>query len=444
MAAASPILQYFLLSIITLNLIHMISISSAQTSFRPSALLIPVTKDSSTNQYITKLNQRTPLVPLNLVLDLGGKYLWLDCETNYISSTYRHVPCNSAQCSLARPLSCVTCTGPSPRPGCNKNTCTVIPDNTVTGFITSGELAEDVLSVKSRNGSNPGRDVQVNRFIFTCGHPNLLEGLAKGASGIAGLGRNRVSLQAQFAAAFSFHRKFAICLSSQTGVVFFGDAPFVSPQGSLEISGSLSYTPLLLNPVSASNGFQLNPERPSPEYFIGVRSIRIDGETVPVNSSLLKIDSKGNGGTKISTVNPYTVLESSIFKAVTNAYVRAATARKIARVEAVGEFEICFKGSELSGTRIGPDVPRVTLVLQSEDVSWDIVGFNLIVKANEETSCLGFLNGGLNSRTSIVIGGHQIEDNLLQFDLASSRLGFSSTLLQSRTNCAAFAQGLAE
>ncbi|KAL3626099.1 GLC7-interacting protein 2 [Castilleja foliolosa] len=52
--------------------------------------------------------------------------------------------------------------------------------------------------------------------------------------------------------------------------------------------------------------------------------------------------------------------------------------------------------------------------------------------------CLGFLDGGLSPRTAIVIGGYQLEDNLLQFDLAASRLGFSATLLGRQTTCANF------
>jgi hypothetical protein len=48
------------------------------------------------------------------------------------------------------------------------------------------------------------------------------------------------------------------------------------------------------------------------------------------------------------------------------------------------------------------------------------------------------VDGGVNPRTSIVIGGHQLEDNLLQFDLAASRLGFSSSLLFRQTTCANF------
>ena len=50
--------------------------------------------------------------------------------------------------------------------------------------------------------------------------------------------------------------------------------------------------------------------------------------------------------------------------------------------------------------------------------------------------CLGFVDGGAHRRTSVVIGGHQLEDNLVQFDLDSNRFGFSSSVLLQATTCA--------
>ncbi|KAM5563772.1 hypothetical protein ABKV19_018410 [Rosa sericea] len=103
------------------------SATFAQQSFRPKALVVPVTKDASTLQYTTRIAQRTPLVPISLVLDLGGQFLWVDCEQNYVSSTYRPARCRSAQCSLAGASGCGDCFS-SPKPGCNNNTCGVTPD----------------------------------------------------------------------------------------------------------------------------------------------------------------------------------------------------------------------------------------------------------------------------------------------------------------------------
>lgn len=173
------------------------------------------------------------------------------------------------------------------------------------------------------------------------------------------------------------------------------------------------------------------------EYFIGVKSIEVNGKPVAINSTLLKIfDKDGNGGTKISTVNPYTVMERSIYKAFTSAFAKAFSG--VPRVAPVAPFEVCFNSSKLGSTRVGPPAPTIDLVLQSQSVFWRIFGANSMVQVKEDVLCLGFVDGGLNPRTSIVIGLHQIVDNLLQFDLARSRLGFSSTLLFQQTTCSNF------
>eukprot|EP00257_Ricinus_communis_P017236 XP_015575634.1 basic 7S globulin [Ricinus communis] len=281
-------------------LLIFVSPSIAQQSFRPRALVVPVSKDASTLQYVTQVEQRTPLVPINLVVHLGGKFLWIDCEQNYVSSTYRPARCGSALCSLGGSDGCGDCFS-GPRPGCNNNTCGVSPDNPFTNTATGGELATDVVSVNSTNGSNPGRAVTVPRFLFACAPTFLLQGLATGAVGIAGLGRNRAAFPSQFASAFSLHRKFAICLGSGNGVIFFGDGPPAERECELE-------------------------------YF----------------------------------------------------------------------------------------------------------GANSIVQVSDDVLCLGLIDGGSNPRTSIVIGGYQVENNLLQFDLATSRLGFSSLLFGRMTTCANF------
>jgi len=420
--------------ITTLLLFFFISPTFSQQSFRPKALVLPVTKDgSTTNQYKAQINQRTPLVPLNVIVDLGGQFLWVDCENQYISSTYRPARCRSAQCSLAKSDGCGDCFS-SPKPGCNNNTCGVIPDNSITHTATSGELAEDVLSIQSSNGFNPGRNVAVSRFLFSCAPTFLLKGLASGASGMAGLGRTKIALPSQLASAFSFARKFAICLSSSNGVVLFGDGPYGFLPNVVFDSDSLTYTPLLINPVSTASAFSQG--QPSAEYFIGVKTIKIDEKVVSLNTSLLSIDNNGVGGTKISTVDPYTVLEASIYKAVTDAFVKASAARNIKRVGSVAPFEFCY--TNLTGTRLGAAVPTIELFLQNENVVWRIFGANSMVSINDEVLCLGFVNGGENTRTSIVIGGYQLEDNLLQFDLASSKLGFSSLLFGRQTTCSNF------
>ena len=278
----------------------------------------------------------------------------------------------------------------------------------------------------------------MSSFIFTCGSTFLLKGLASGVKGMAGLGRTRISVPSQFSTAFSFHRKFAICLSSSTttssnGVMFFGDGPYVLLPNN-DVSKSLIYTPLIKNPVSTASAYTQGD--PSAEYFIGVKSIKINGKVVPLNQTLLSIDRKGFGGTKISTVNPYTIMETSIYNAVIKAFIKELA--NVPRVASVAPFGACFSSKNIGSTRVGPAVPQIDFVLQSESVFWRVFGSNSMVQVSNDVLCLGFVDGGSNPRTSIVIGGYQIEDNLLQFDLASSRLGFSSSLLFQQTTCANF------
>ncbi|CAK9152988.1 unnamed protein product [Ilex paraguariensis] len=415
-----------------------LSLSYAQRSSRPNALVLPVSKDASTLQYLTKINQRTPLVPVTLVVDLGGRFLWVDCENNYVSSTYRTPGCNSDKCSISR--FAAVCGGcfPSPRPAgspCMRNRCILSADNSVTRTANDGELLEDVVSVQSTDGSNPGPAATVSKFLFSCAPTSLLKGLAGGATGMAGLGRSQISLPSQFASSFSFPRKFAVCLSSGTGVIFFGDAPY-KLRPNIDPSDSLTYTPLFINPVSTSSGYLLGES--SVEYFIGVTSIKITDKVVPLNTSLLSIDAEGYGGTKISTVNPYTVMESSIYKAFTEAFINEATARNITRAPSVAPFDVCFSTNNVGSTRLGPGVPFIELILQSQSVVWRITGSNSMVYVSDNVLCLGFVDGGLNPRTAIVIGGYQLEDNFLQFDLEGSRLGFSYSLLGRRTTCGNF------
>ncbi|KAM3403989.1 hypothetical protein ACQJBY_007223 [Aegilops geniculata] len=404
----------------------------------PSAVVLPVRKDGATGQYLTGFRQRTPQVPVTAVLDLGGGTLWVDCDAGYVSSSYARVPCASKLCRLAKTGACATSCVGKPSPGCLNDTCGGFPENTVTRVSTGGNLITDVLSVPTTFRPAPGPLATAPAFLFTCGATFLTEGLAAGATGMASLSRARFALPTQLAAAFRFSRKFALCLTSTSaaGAVVFGDAPYAFQPG-VDLSKSLLYTPLLVN--NASTAGVSGEKDKSSEYFIGVTAIKVNGRAVPLNASLLAIDRQGGGGTKLSTVAPYTVLETSIHKAVTDAF--AAETAMIPRVRAVAPFKLCYDGSKVGSTRVGPAVPTVELVLQSEAASWVVFGANSMVAAKGGTLCLGVVDGGAAPRTSVVIGGHMMEDNLLEFDLQRSRLGFSSSLLFRQTTCNNFRLG---
>ncbi|KAL0697253.1 hypothetical protein Bca4012_053375 [Brassica carinata] len=398
--AFSPIIFSALLLLFIFSLSS--SSSFATLSSRPNALLLPITKDKTTLQYTTVINSGTsidkpgtPLVAASLVFDLGGRHLWVETDTYYWSTSFQTSHCNSPMCYHAGSHGCSRCFSDY-RPGCNADPCTLTFKNPVNGMVDTGDIASEVVFIQSINGSNPDRVVKIPSLIFSLGSTNLLNGLANGTVGMAGMGRHSViGLPAQFAKAFGFNRKFAVCLPSSSsggrGVAFFGNVFLPG----IHIS-QLTTTPLLVNPVLVADPIIYEPfvyGEKSPEYYIG---------------------------------------------AVTSAFVREASARNITRVPSVKPFGACFSTKNVAVTRLGYGVPEIQLVLQSKNVVWRIFGANSMVSVGRDVICLGFVDGGEYAETSVVIGGLQLEDNLIEIDLASNTLGFSSTLLGRQTNCANF------
>ncbi|XP_042499711.1 probable aspartic proteinase GIP2 [Macadamia integrifolia] len=368
---------------------------------------------------------------------------------NYSSSTFRIPHCGSSQCTIAKAYCNSLCASSSPPAFCGtNNTCDLIPLNTFTQTNDAGYVAEDTVAVQSADG----HVITDPNFIFSCASKNVLSGLATGTQGIAGLGRNRIALPIQLASAFHLTQKFAVCLpmattisisESPAGVLLIGDGPYTFLPN-VNVSSSLIYTRIMTNPVSTS-GTSYKKES-SVEYFIPVNAIKINGKDLSFNSSSFSIHKNGSGGVKISTVAPYTTMSRPIYKAFTKAFVKAAEAMNISRVAAVEPFKVCFSTKNVLSTRVGPGVPTVDLVLENENstgvVDWMIFGANSMVQVKDDVLCLGFMKANSTStvttkrKAAIVIGGYQMENNLLEFDLAKSRLGFSSSLLFSQTTCA--------
>ncbi|KAJ7954945.1 basic 7S globulin-like [Quillaja saponaria] len=401
------------------------SISDAKLRVKPHAFHLSVRKDKATLQYYVNLDMGDPVARnpyvnfFDLVIDLGGRFLWFNCS-GYDSTTYHPVRCGSKRCKIAKGTHCLNCNGPI-KPGCTNNTCGVEPNNPIQQFVVSGDLAEDVICVSETDGFSSLSDIDVPdidvpHFLLGCVDPNkfgvtgLLDGLANGTRGIVGFGRTQIAFQTQLVSAFKLPNKFALCLPSSTetgfGDIFVGGGPYFMP--------------------------------PHEEYFIGVKSIKIDGKAISLNSSLLSFDKHGNGGTRLSTVTPYTVLHTSIFKALVDEFVKKAEAKKIKRVKPLGQFGACFDPRNIANTITGPAVPKIDLVFQNERTHYRIYGANSMVKVKNNVICLAFVDGGSEPKSSIVIGGHQLEDTLVEFDLASSQFGFTPSLLLHNVSCSHF------
>ncbi|KAK6150777.1 hypothetical protein DH2020_015709 [Rehmannia glutinosa] len=426
------------LSIFIFSLFLFSSFSNAKSPQKPKAFIFPIKKDVTTNQYYTTIQIGSNSTTFNVVIDLGGKLLWFYSD-DYLSaaSSYHPIKCGSQQCKIADGVGCVLCDSSPPVPGCTNNTCSDYVLNPFTGTQVYNGLGLDVLRVYSIRGAQ----YRVKRFPFQFSYPDLREGLASPTTGLIGLGRTRISLHAQLASTFKIRQKFALCLPSSSGKdgnMIVGQAAYDNPFQ--EISKSLFTTPLIKNPVSTDMNEQVGNF--SVEYFINVKSIKVGEKTLSLNKTLLSIDKKtGSGGTGIRTVRAYTGLERSIYRALIKEFVKAAKSMKIKRVASVAPFGACFNSKTIGRSKTGRKVPTVDFVLQSKNVYWRFYGSNSMVRVGKDVMCLAFVEGGVNCcgpTTSIVVGGYQMENYLLEFDVASSRLGFSSSLLLHDTSCSKF------
>lgn len=376
-----------------------------QTAF--PAFLAPITKDFATHKYLLSIYLSTPPHPTNLVLDLGASFTMVECMYNFSSLRY-----NSSSSSFRKPAPFM------------------------------GQPVVDSLTMPTTNGLNPGQLGSIPRFEFSCVKRSFFKGLSKGVAGLAGLGRSNLSIPAQVGNFSSGNAVFALCLSgspSAPGVAFFGSTGPYRFIPEIDLSKYLNYTPLLR--YSGGTGSTVTSySDPYNEYFIGLTSIKVNGKALEFNPTLLSFNEKGYGGTKLSTVTPYTVLQSTIFTAFIEAFVNESAALNLTVTEPVKPFKVCYNADDVMITRVGPSVPTVDFVLQ-DDVIWRIFGSNSMVRIYRDgvdVWCLGFLDGGAHPKTSTVMEGHKMEDNLLQFDVGSKRLGFSSSVLVHGTMCGNF------
>ncbi|GLT27470.1 hypothetical protein SLA2020_024650 [Shorea laevis] len=438
MASSFP---YFLFLFVALH--FFVSASSAKATFEPDAFTLPVKKDNATLQYTTTIKIGANASSINVAIDIGGQLLWFDCEVGYNSSAFHYIQCGTAECDAeGAAVYCKICFPLPNLPPCTLATCGIdhynpfiIGTGSISGTGSSGDLAKDTLTINSTDvRGRRKRDkvpIHVPLFSFSCVPSKDIRDLASGALGIIGLGNTPTSLPMQLFSMFNISKEFSMCLpstSQTTGNILIGSSNKTTSYRDL-----LMTTPLLINPVSE---YPFPDSLPSFDYFIGVTSINVNGQNVSLNSSLLSFDNEeGVGGTKISTATPYTVLHTDIYNPLLDKFVKSATTLKIERVASVSPFGACFNSKTIH--KIGEElhVPTINLVLQNNTVYWRIYGHNSMVRVKKGVMCLAFVDGGSNLRTSIVIGGHQLENNFLEFNLASLELRFSSSLFVKSRSC---------
>ncbi|KAL0887559.1 hypothetical protein Bca101_011542 [Brassica carinata] len=382
---------------------------AATTLISEAQYILPIFKHEPSKQFYTLIyiGSAATSSPVNLLLDLGTNITWLNCRDIKSLSSLRLVTCESSTCKSISGNGCdgKICLYREPSPF-------LLTNHTVT---KTDRVVQDKATLFSTESGIPPSLVSFRPFTFSCAVQKNLQGLAPPISGVIGLSSAELPFWRQVTSAFNVIPKFALCLpSSSVGTFYMGaTSSFNTP-----LFGGNNPIPMTMTPLKIESG----------KYLISVTSIYVDGIPLALNPSLLK------GGAKLSAVVPYTVLQTDIYNALAQSFTLNAT--KIGMSETTGHapFKHCFEEGA-SGKTMDVSVMEIALPGNGKEVKWRFQGANMVERVSETVICLAFVDGGNKPTESMVIGTHQLQDYLIQFDFSTGRLAFSDPLLLHNTSC---------
>ncbi|KAG2273513.1 hypothetical protein Bca52824_056068 [Brassica carinata] len=80
-------------------------------------------------------------------------------------------------------------------------------------------------------------------------------------------------------------------------------------------------------------------------------------------------------------------------------------------------------------------VMEIGLPGNGKEVKWRFQGANMMERVSETVICLAFVDGGKKPNESMVIGTHQLQDYLVEFDLSTTQMALCDPLILHNTNC---------
>ncbi|CAN6863920.1 unnamed protein product [Brassica oleracea] len=269
------------------HLIVFLSMFSAITLMSEAQYLLAVTKDEPSRQYYTTvyIGSAAMTSPVNLLIDLGTNLTWLNCRKIKSLSTLGLVTCKSSTCKSI------------PGNGCDRNTCLYrqprpLGKNTV---VTTGRVVQDNATIFTTEGGQPVHIAPSRRFTFSCAVDKYLQGMAPPIAGVLALSPGEFPFWRQMTSAFNVIPKFSLCLPSSRYGYFFMGTPSL---------GGKKTVPMTSTTLKIDSG----------KYLISVRSIYVDGVPLTLDPSLLE------GGAQLSTVVPFTVLQTDIYNALAQSF----------------------------------------------------------------------------------------------------------------------------
>ncbi|CAL5094614.1 unnamed protein product [Urochloa decumbens] len=413
-------------------------------------LVSPLANDPATSLYtISIMDGGGPLV-----VDLAGDLVWSACAPGHPTFS-----CGSAECAAAAGSTCPEQGQRRPWQqdygagavidgvGDRQCTCTARacdPTARARAQCAAGDLTSFAMSASATDGRNALRPVAFEAVGACAPEPDWLLPAGGHATGVAGFGRGApLSLPSQLAARRGLGRRFALCLP---GVAIFGDTPIYLGSYPPDLMTTIASTPLVSrnNHTSAGAG----------GYYLPVEAISVSWPSWGVAATraalpagALELDATtGRGGVALSTVTRYTAMRPDVYRAVAQAFGDAIGRPGYVRpAPAVPPFSLCYDTASLRHVRVlGWDVPSIHLELGAgASMNWTMGSGNSMVQVGDDGAlCLAFVEmrgaAADPAAPAVVIGGYQVEDNLLVFDEDEEVLHFSGLLWGSGATCSGF------
>ncbi|GMI96343.1 ASPARTIC PROTEASE IN GUARD CELL 1 [Hibiscus trionum] len=357
-----------------------------KSEIQAEALSTPIISGTSqgSGEYFTRVGVGSPAKQYYMVLDTGSDINWIQCEpcadcyqqSDPIfnpsgSSTYSPVSCESRQCTS---LDVSVCRG---------GKC-LYQVSYGDGSYTVGEFVTETVSL-----GNSGR---IKGVALGCGHDN--EGLFVGAAGLVGLGGGSMSLTSQMKAT-----SFSYCLVDRDS----------TGSSTLDFNSGL--------PADAVVAPLMKSGKIDTFYYIGLTGFSVGGQPVKISPGLFDMDDSGDGGVIIDCGTAITRLQTQAYNALRDAFVKLTT--DLPTASGVALFDTCYDLSSRSSVKI----PTVSFHFGGGK-SMDLAANNYMIPVDSSgTYCFAFAP---TTSSMSIIGNVQQQGTRVSFDLANSRVGFSS------------------
>ncbi|KAM0884037.1 hypothetical protein ACQ4PT_031271 [Festuca glaucescens] len=338
--------------------------------------------------YLTQVELGNPPQRFKVLIDTGSIMPWVACQQSLGPNTRVFNPaissptllaCSDHRCQSMAKDNLAKCNGS------NKNCVYDLNygnSETATSSSANGHYLSDVVNLE-------GVSTQI---VFGC-TDSWSGKLARGAfDGIFGLAPYEMSFVSQLYSAGVSGKVFTVCMHSPSGggLLAFGEA----------VEPGLVYTPLL----------------PSRDYYrVNLESIAVNGQRVPIDSSVFKPSAEKF--TFVDTGTTLVYLADGAYEPFVNAIKAAIPPSALPIISSNGD--ICF----ITSTSIDSSFPSVELnfaggarmVLQPQ---------NFLRYTEESTYCLAWLK---NTGTQItILGDIVLVDKLIVHDMENKRLGWMS------------------